>query len=80
MSRTVQDVTQEYGQVAAQLGQEAYLASLTQEQLDKHEYNIGKLKAKMQSLAKEAQKLKEEIPAQDAPVAQDAVEVPSEQS
>ncbi len=59
MSRTQEQVQNEYGQAAAQLGQEEYLKSLAQEQIEKHEYNAGKLKNKMQSLAKEAAAIKE---------------------
>lgn len=58
MSRTDVEINNEYGRAAAELGQEVYLASLTQEQLEKHEYNMTKLKNKMRSLAKEAHALK----------------------
>ncbi len=73
MSRDQNTINNEYGQAAAQLGQEEYLKSLAQEQIEKHEYNAGKLKNKMQSLAKEAAALKEAKPEEkkeEAPVEQ----------
>lgn len=62
-------INNEYGQTAAQLGQEEYLKSLAEEQVEKHNYNAMKLKNKMQSLAKEAAALKDQKP-EEVPVEQ----------
>lgn len=80
MARTQNEINNEYGASAAQLGQEVYLASLAQEQIAKHEYNIEKLKSKMQNLAKEALKLNEALKAEVPEVATPAAEVSSEQA
>ncbi len=74
MSRTVQIIQSEYGQAAAELGQEVYLRSLAEENIEKQDYKIEKLKNRMQGLAKEAQALqaaqaeekKEEAPVEQA--------------
>ncbi len=62
MSRTQEQIQNEYGRAAAELGQEVYLRSLAEEQITKHEYKEQKLKNQMQSLAKEAAALKSEEP------------------
>ncbi len=73
MSRTQEQIQNEYGRAAAELGQEVYLRSLAEEQITKHEYKEQKLKNQMQSLAKEAAALKEateESKKEEAPVEQ----------
>lgn len=77
MARTVVEIQNEYGQAAASLGQEVYIQSLAEDQLEKHAYNIRKLKDKMQTLAKEAQKLNEEAKQEVVPEVKEPANEPA---
>lgn len=80
MSRTTEQVNLEYGQAAAELGQETYLISLAQEQIEKHEYKIERLKNNMRTLAKEAHALTQaaKVESEPSPAPESKEEVKNE--
>lgn len=63
MSRTMEEIQQDYGRSAAELGDLNYKRKLSEDNIEKLDYGIQKLLNKMDSLGQEAKKLAEELEA-----------------
>lgn len=69
MSRTINEIQQDYGRAAAELGDLHFKRSLSEEEVEKLNYQIQKRTAQMQSLANEAKRLAKELEAKKNEVA-----------